>query len=384
MKTVTSFGAGRYVKLAAILLLLMAAQLVYAGDINVEGKCSLAEAIQSANRNKPIGGCERGYGTRDTIIMHKNQDRGNTLPTVTSPIHLEGAGHSITFGDVPAFRVEDGTLILQNVNIRFRQPRHGDLMVIEDGDLTLANAIFHDCTGGIDANRSTISMEGISGICHHGMDVILAWFGVYPPEPATCEALSGVTVSAPLGLGSGVQCQHVDGAGIGNQSVADAGVIDAVDIWGYVEQGVHVCFPQAGAITFLDAATAPRSVVPVETYRSGAMTCAYVDRAGTLVLVPGETTTELTTVAPIVEATTPVTEATTPVTAVAATTTDGCPIHTTGFLFLRDAPSLQGVILGVVPRGTNLVSPTRTQYWYQVNYQGQTGWIGHKYVRAGC
>ena len=109
------------------------------------------------------------------------------------------------------------------------------------------------------------------------------------PPAVTCPALSqatGIAVHATYGLASGVQCQRLDGGGIGIQSIVEAGFIDAVDIWGYVEQGVEVCFPQAGRIVFLDARTMPRAMRPLESTSVNGMTCASISTPGSLVLMP--------------------------------------------------------------------------------------------------
>ena len=108
------------------------------------------------------------------------------------------------------------------------------------------------------------------------------------PLAVTCPALSqfGIAVHATFGLASGVQCQRLDGGGIGIQSIIDAGFIDAVDIWGYVEQGVEVCFPQVGRVIFLDARTMPRAIRSLESSIVNGATCAMIDSPGSLVLLP--------------------------------------------------------------------------------------------------
>ena len=111
------------------------------------------------------------------------------------------------------------------------------------------------------------------------------------PLAATCLALSqasGIAVHATYGLTSGVQCQRLDGAGIGVQSLIDAGFIDAVDIWGYVEQGVEVCFPQVGRVVFLDARTMPRAIRPLASAVVNGQTCVMIDSPGSLALLPPE------------------------------------------------------------------------------------------------
>ena len=108
------------------------------------------------------------------------------------------------------------------------------------------------------------------------------------PLAVTCPTLSqfGIAVHATYGLASGVQCQRLDGGGIGIQSIVEAGFIDAVDIWGYVEQGVEVCFPQPGRLLFLDARTMPRAIMPLESTVIDGMTCASIASPGSLVLMP--------------------------------------------------------------------------------------------------
>ena len=112
-----------------------------------------------------------------------------------------------------------------------------------------------------------------------------------PPTPATCmglHAATGIVVNAAFGLNSGVQCQQLDGGGIGIQALA-ANYIAAVDIWGYVDQGVEVCFPGVGRIIYLDASTMPRAMALLPTHGAeNGITCASIESPGSLVLLPPE------------------------------------------------------------------------------------------------
>ena len=87
------------------------------------------------------------------------------------------------------------------------------------------------------------------------------------------------------GLYSGIQFQRVPPAGVGIQSVLDLGYLDAVDVWANIGDGYGVCFPQLGQIIFLDAATSPRTVTTIQYFTRDGYTCAFMDRAGTVVLV---------------------------------------------------------------------------------------------------
>ena len=109
------------------------------------------------------------------------------------------------------------------------------------------------------------------------------------PLATTCIDLhqaTGIAVHATYGLASGVQCQRLGGGGIGLQSIVEAGFIDAVDVWGYVEQGVEVCFPQLGELLFLDASAMPRAVTPLASHIVNGMTCGAIETPGSIVLMP--------------------------------------------------------------------------------------------------
>ena len=112
------------------------------------------------------------------------------------------------------------------------------------------------------------------------------------PRPAygasyvALQTATGMTFEATYGLDSGVHFRQLDGAGIGIQSIIDAGYLAALDVYGYVEQGVEVCFPQIGRVIFLDARTMPRAIVLLEATVRDGMTCASISSPGSLVLMP--------------------------------------------------------------------------------------------------
>ncbi len=112
------------------------------------------------------------------------------------------------------------------------------------------------------------------------------------PRPAygasyvALQTETGMTFEATYGLDSGVHFRQLDGAGIGIQSIIDAGYLAALDVYGYVEQGVEVCFPQIGRVVFLDARTMPRAIVPLESTVRDGMTCVSISSPGSLVLLP--------------------------------------------------------------------------------------------------
>ena len=352
----------------SIVLLILPLPSARANDIVVDKHCSLAQAIGSANNNSSKARCETGY-REDTIILEDDLDLLDELPAITSKIVLEGNNHTIFVKPrYPAFTIKYGDLTINNLRVKFSgKNRAGPTIEIVNGSLSIIDSQIERCTGKFLVEDSFGTVLGDSDVCGYSAETVESWFsGPAPiataiPAPAqsdTCAALTGTTatISARYGLGSGLQCQQVDATGIGNAGVVQSGFIDAVDVWGYVEQGVEICFAQQGAIVFLDAATAPRMPAPVEQFARDGKTCAAFDRPGTVVLVPGQ--------APARETEAPVDPP-----------TPQCSITTTVNLKLRAAPAIRKNIIGYVSRGTSFVPIARTTYWFNVDYHGTLGWI---------
>ncbi len=108
----------------------------------------------------------------------------------------------------------------------------------------------------------------------------------YAASYVALQTETGMTFEAAYGLESGVHFRQLDGGGIGVQSIIDAGPLAALDVYGYVEQGVEVCFPQIGRVVFLDARTMPRAIIALEATIKDGMTCVFLNSPGSLVLLP--------------------------------------------------------------------------------------------------
>ena len=197
------------------------------------------------------------------------------------------------------------------------------------------------------------------------------------PTGESLMATTGIKVSAPFGLDSGIQFQRRDARAIGIQSVIDAGFIDVVDIWGYAEQGWEVCFPQSGQFVFLDAANSPRAPEPMTAYRNVAgYTCASDQRAGMLVLVPGLPA--------------PPAAGASPTPADHAGRLHNCMVTTEAIVNFRESPGGKRVADFVDPRGdtiagwlpwhVTLTALERADGWFKVDYYGLQGWISAEWV----
>jgi len=181
------------------------------------------------------------------------------------------------------------------------------------------------------------------------------------------ERDNGITIQATFGLRSGVQCQEIDATGIGIQSLIDAGFSNAVDIWGYVEQGVQVCFDGAGPVLFLEAATVPRTIHAIDSFVIGAKTCTSIWGAGSLVLQtqqasggawPAATAQPLAVAGP--------------------TPSPQCLGSITDAVNVRDAPN--GRRIGGIFPGETVTVLDRDGGWHRLNYLGLIGWVSAQYV----
>ena len=377
------------VLIALVLIMLFVAALpVAAAEIRVDGECTLREAIESANRDSGRGGCEAGDGV-DVIIMTRDSKPGQgQLPRIRTTIIIEGNNHKLELdNDHTVFKIQGGELTVRNLRaIYYDNVRTRKSFEVYDGDLTLSNVTVENCRVGVQQDSESHTIIGNdSDICGLPRDQLVIGGTSYeinlpaPALPQTCANIVGVSVTATLGLGSGVQCTQVGADGIGIASVVSAGFISAVDVWGYVEQGVEICFPQLGAFTFLDASTSPRAVTTISSYARGGSTCAHLTRPGTVVLVPGAPTG---TAPP--SAAQPATTTATTTTTTTTTTVDGCPVHAIGHLKFFDAPKSEAEIIGWITRGTTMSFVSRILGWYQVSHRGLTGWVGGKYAAGNC
>lgn len=75
----------------------LTAQAAHSANITVDtgGVCTLAEAIDSANKDMAFAnGCVDGSGT-DTIVLQEDVLLADNLPPIASVISIEGNGHKI-------------------------------------------------------------------------------------------------------------------------------------------------------------------------------------------------------------------------------------------------------------------------------------------------
>ncbi len=182
--------------------------------------------------------------------------------------------------------------------------------------------------------------------------------GCPPPQQpfvrTTIALLPEIEVSDLTGF---TEAQRIDAGGVGIQSVIDRGIVDAVDVWGFMGAGTRVCFlASGGSFSFLNAANSPRTVSSLPLYVIEGKTCTFIDGPGSVVLHPGAGSASNGP----------------------AWALSNCMVTTTDVLNFRDGPG--GEVMGGVPYDVTLTALSRTAGWFEVDYHGTTGWISAQFV----
>jgi len=197
-----------------------------------------------------------------------------------------------------------------------------------------------------------------------------------PPKVETCLTLPSsvvVTTSSPH-----VQCRRLDAAGVANAELIAQGILDAVDVQGWVEVPMQVCFSRQGRLLFLDASTAPRLQSNLAVENINGLTCGMIDRVGTVVLLQGAVAQagesgESIAVPP-------------PEPAAEAYRVSNCELTTTDDLSLRAGPSVNYARLDIIPNATSLAATARNGNWFLLEFEQRRGWASADYgtLSASC
>ena len=182
-----------------------------------------------------------------------------------------------------------------------------------------------------------------------------------PAALSTCFTLEGLTA---FNINPQTQCQRINALQIANPAIKDGDFVDAVDVWAWVTPASRICFEAAGsAFTFIDTAAMPRSARQLAAFLQDGYTCTDIDGPGMLILLPGDPPAAAASSQPVNRR-----------------ALSNCMVTANADLHLRDAPA--GAAIGGVSKGWKLTAMQRTDYWFQVDRLGVTGWIFKDYVTA--
>ncbi|MBK8022038.1 MAG: SH3 domain-containing protein [Chloroflexi bacterium] len=169
-------------------------------------------------------------------------------------------------------------------------------------------------------------------------------------------------------------------AEIGVDSVVQAGVVQAVDMFGLLPDGspvvpfispMTICLRGSGSAIFLSAANASRTAlsIPILPNSPAGYSCGSIPESGTVVLVGGGISAPLVQQPHLSE--TPESVA-----------LSNCQVRATNPLNLRSTPSLTDPsnIIEVLPYQTLLTSTERIPGWYRVIRNGLPGWVAADFV----
>lgn len=134
--------------LALLIILTWSVGTALAADIALDDSCSLRNAIESANQDRSVGGCNSGSGP-DTILLSSDITMTEDPPAVSSQITIEGAGHTLSGDDL--YRL-------------FFVAAGGDLTL---KDLTLTKGLAQEGSPNCVAGRDWSADYG-GAICNHG------------------------------------------------------------------------------------------------------------------------------------------------------------------------------------------------------------------------
>ena len=115
---------------------------VYAADIRLSSRCTLADAIIAANLDRAEGDCPTGRGA-DTITLTRDITLDGGLPKITSDITIEGGGYTISGDNRWRIFYNDGGALTINDLTMTKGRAEGALISNADGALkaTTANPI---------------------------------------------------------------------------------------------------------------------------------------------------------------------------------------------------------------------------------------------------
>ncbi len=166
-----------------------------------------------------------------------------------------------------------------------------------------------------------------------------------------------------------LQCAIVNTNRLDKHPALAAGMLAAVEIWGFVTSGTEVCFKDAGNLVFLNSAASPPTVHTLSAYDKDGNNCGQIDSAGIVVLVALELQDQAQQLAAV--------EQLPQFNAIASL--ENCQVTTTQVSRLYTSPA-GDVIISLIPYNAALTATERQSDWYKVSFLESEGWVSAVHV----
>ena len=133
--------------------------------IIVDGRCTLEDAIEAANRDRVVGGCLGGRRGSDTIRLDSSVTLKRKLPAIESTIIINGSSRTISGEDrYQIFEVaSNGNLTLNQVMLRNGKTDRQGGALVNNGTVTITNSTIRNNTadkdGGAISNSGTLTVS---------------------------------------------------------------------------------------------------------------------------------------------------------------------------------------------------------------------------------
>ncbi|MFZ4816706.1 MAG: SH3 domain-containing protein, partial [Phototrophicaceae bacterium] len=165
---------------------------------------------------------------------------------------------------------------------------------------------------------------------------------------------------------------------LGDPFLINSDLIHGAEIFGLTFTGlpiqpfsaqVKICLQGSGTFYYRDATGSPRTTAELQTFNENGFTCSNVPNSGLAVLVSDGSPTDLVPNAPE-----------------ARVELAACSVTTRAIMNLRTTPDGNGAILRLIPFDVTLTAFARQGLWYEVDYNGQRGWLSSGFLtpEEGC
>ncbi len=194
-----------------------------------------------------------------------------------------------------------------------------------------------------------------------------------PTQPIEPYHDHNVVVTCPAFGMCALHNQALTNSMVGHMDIIEQGILSTTNVWGTVPAGTRVCFigQTGGGVMFKDSSITPHPIYWLTHYMLGSDTCVDIPGEGTVALVSGGGFSSVSAPQPESPAVSP---------PVSPPSSPICQIKLETTLYLRAAPN--GQRIGLVWMNSEVPVFAVDGHWYQVEFEGQAGFISRYHSRV--